>query len=328
MKQLSHHVGWLLPSLLAVSLLTAPQAVAQAYPSGLVRIVIGGPAGSPPDIITRIVANELGQAQNWKIIVENRPGAIQTIAAGDVLKQAADGYSIYAISLPAAAAPALLPNLSFRLDTDFAPVIKLMTAHQVLVVNPSVPAKSLKELVAVLKAQPDKMTFSSGGFGTPAHLMGEMFRLKTGGRVAHVPYRRLPEAITDLVNGTNHYQFITSLPVVDLIEAGKLRALAVTAPKRLPSLKHVPTVVEEGFPELLVQDWVGLMVKRGTPDEVVALLNRAINKALGTPGLREAFEKIAAEPAGGSPSEFGDFLKTQVAHWSAVVKDSGIKMRE
>ena len=230
--------------------------------------------------------------------------------------------------MPSSAAPALLPNVGFRLDTDFAPVIKLASAYHVLVVNPSVPAVSLSELVALLKSQPDKLTFSSGGFGTPAHLAGEMFKLQTGVRATHVPYQALPRAIGDLLNGTNHYQFISPLPVVDLIAAGKLRALAVTGPARLPALKDVPTVGEAGFPDLIIQDWFGFLVKSGTPNETVVRLNEAINTALARPRVREAIAKMAAEPVGGTPAEFGRFLGSQLAHWSKVVKDSGIKMHQ
>ena len=302
--------------------------MAQSYPSSIIRIVVGGAAGTPPDIITRILANELQQREGWQIVVEDKPGAVQTIAAGEVLRQPADGYTIFATALSATAAPALVANMNFRLESDFAPVIKLTTAHHVLVVNPSVPVKSLSELVALLKSQPDKLTFSSGGFGTPAHLTGELFKLQTGVRVAHVPYRALPQAIGDLINGTNHYQFITPLPVLDLVAAGKLRALAVTAPERMPALRDVPSVIEEGFPELVIQDWVGLMVKSNTPEHVVTRLNEAANKALAEPSMREAFRKIAAEPAGGSPAEFGTHVKSQIALWGKVVKDSGIKIRE
>jgi tripartite-type tricarboxylate transporter receptor subunit TctC len=309
-----------------VSLGPCTAAVAESYPSSTIRFVTGGPAGSPPDIIIRIVANELGQSEGWQIVVENKPGAIGTIAAGEVLKQPADGYTILANGLATSAAPALLPSIGFRLDGDFVPVVKLMSGHHVLVVNPSVPAKSLSELVALLKSQPDKLTFSSGGFGTPAHLTGELFKLQTGVRVAHVPYRAVGQLIADLLNGTNHFQFITPLPVLELIAAGKLRALAVTGPQRMPALKDVPTVVEAGFPDLVIQEWVGLVVKRGTPDAIVTRLNEAINKALAKPAVREAFAKIAAEPAGGSPAEFGALIKSQIAHWGKVVKDAGIKI--
>lgn len=307
---------------------TASPASAQAYPSGTIRIVVGNAAGAPPDIMGRLIASELSENEGWRAIVENRPGAITTIALGDVLKQPADGHTLASISLPSAAAGALLPNARIRLDADFAPVIKLATAYHVLVVNPSVPARSLREFVTLLKSQPDKLTFSSGGFGTPAHLAGEMFKLQTGVRATHVPYQALPRAIADLLNGTNQFQFITPLPVIDLIATGKLRAIAVTGPARLPALKDVPTVGEAGFPDLIIQDWFGILAKAGTPDEVIARLNGAVNKALQKPRIRDAIAKMAAEPAGGSPQEFGQFLNAQIAHWGKVVKDGNIKIHQ
>jgi tripartite-type tricarboxylate transporter receptor subunit TctC len=276
----------------------------------------------------RIVANALGESEGWRVIVENKAGAIQTIGLAEALKQPADGYTLASIALPASAAPALMPNVSFRLDTDFAPVIKLASAYHILVVTPSLPAKSLPEFVALLKSQPDKMTFSSGGFGTPAHLAGEMFKLQTGVRATHVPYQGLSKAIADLMNGTNQYQFITPLPVMELIAAGKLRALAVTGPARLPALPDVPTVGEAGFPDLIIQDWFGILVKTGTPNDIVVRLNGVMNKALAQPKVREAIVKMAAEPAGGTPAEFGTFLTAQIAHWEKVVKEAGIKMHQ
>jgi tripartite-type tricarboxylate transporter receptor subunit TctC len=241
--------GWL-----ALSMAMAPPLGAQSYPSKMIRITVPSPAGVPPDIIARIIANEVAEREGWRIVVENKPGAIQTLGAAEVLKQPADGHSILSIALSASAAPALLPNISFRVDIDFAPVIKLATAYHILVLNPTVPAKSLPEFVALLKNQPDKLTFSSGGFGTPAHLAGEMFKLQTGVRSTHVPYQGLSKAIADLINGTNQYQFITPLPVLDLVASGRLRAIAVTAPARMPALPDVPTVGEQGFPDLIIQD--------------------------------------------------------------------------
>lgn len=327
-KAMLRHLARFGLSLLALTTAAQPSPGAEPYPSNMIRFVVAGAAGTPPDIICRMVANELARNEGWRVIVENKPGALQTIGAAEVLKQPADGYTVLSVSLPAMVAPALLPSVNFRLDTDFTPVIKLATAYHVLVVHPALPAKSLPELVALLKRQPDKLTFSSGGFGTPAHLAGELFKLQAGVRATHVPYQALPHAIGDLLNGTNQYQFITPLPVLDFIAEGRLRALAVTAPARMPALKDIPTAGEEGFPDLVIQDWVGLLVKAGTPDDIVTRLNQALNKVLAKPTVREAIAKLAAEPAGGTTAEFGQFLGSQIGNWSKVVKESGIKMHQ
>lgn len=301
---------------------------AEVFPSRMVHIVVGGPAGTPPDIISRMVANAVAQTEAWRIIVENKPGAMQMLGAADVLRQAPDGHTLLCVSLPAALAPSLLQTASVRLDEEFTPVVKLATAYHVLVVNPSVPVNSLGELVALLKAKPDKLTYSSGGFGTPAHVTGELFKLQTGIRATHVPYQALPHAIGDLLNGTNQFQFITPLPVLDLIATGQLRALAIAAPTRSPVLKDVPTVGEAGFPDLISQDWIGLLVKRGTPDEVVARWNQVTNRALAKPELSSAVSKLGAETAGGSARDFAEFLTGQMTYWAKVVKDSGMKMHQ
>jgi tripartite-type tricarboxylate transporter receptor subunit TctC len=309
---------------LAASL--AAPAAGQEFPAGLIRLVVPSPTGTPPDTIGRIVANEIIETKGWRLIAENRPGAIQTIGLAEVLKRPADGYTLAAIAMSSTAAPALLPKVAFRLDSDFAPVIKLAAAHHVLVVNPSVPAKSLRDLVNLLKSHPDKMTFSSGGFGTPAHLAGEMFKLQTGVRARHVPYQGLAQAIPDLLNGTNQFQFITPLPALDLIATGKLRALGVTGPARLAALTNVPTTAEAGFPDLIIQDWFGIVVRSGTPEEIVLRLNKTFADALAQTRVRKAIEKLAAEPAGGTAAEFGHFIAAQLGHWDKMVKESGIKM--
>jgi tripartite-type tricarboxylate transporter receptor subunit TctC len=304
------------------------EARAQQFPSRVVTIVVPTAPATPPDIISRVIATELSESEGWRVVVENKAGAVLTLGGVEVLKHPADGHTLYAMALPVSAAPAFLQNMPFRLETDFAPVIKISTSYNVLVVNPSVPATSVSDLVALMRSQPGKFTFSSGGFGTPAHLIGEMFKLETGTSATHVPYNQFPQAIADLLSGTNHYMFITTLPVVDLIAAGKLRALAVTGPKRIAALAETPTIAEQGFPSLSVEDWVGFAVKNGTPNEIVVRLNAAINKALTKPKVREAFRRVGADPAGGTPSQYGELINSQVAHWAKVVREAGLKMQQ
>jgi tripartite-type tricarboxylate transporter receptor subunit TctC len=301
-------------------------ACADSFPSNVIRIVVPTGPGTPPDIISRIIANELSESDGWKVIVENRGGALQTIAAADVLKQAPDGYSVLAMSVPMMAAPALLPHLGLRPETDFAPVIKLSTSYNVLVVTPTLPVKSVSELVELLKSQPDKYNFSSAGFGTPAHLIAELFKLKTGVRAIHVPYQQGQQRLGDLMNGTIQFDFIATVSAVDFIATGKLRALAVTAPKRVAVLENVPTVSEQGFPDLIVEDWVGFAVRAGTPNQIIVRLNEAIGRVLAKPKVRETFAKLGAEVQGGSAADFGKFITDQSALWTNVVKVSGIKL--
>ena len=210
---------------------------------------------------------------------------------------------------------------------DFAPIIKATVSYNALVTKPTLQVNSMKELVEMMKKNPGKMNYSSGGYGTPAHLVGELFKLETKVDVAHVPYQMIPQAIQDLMGGVNDYMFITTLPVVELVAAGKLKALAVTAPKPLPSFKDVPSVVDQGFPALAVADWVGFLMRQGTSPEIVNKVNAAMNKAIANPAVRDTLERIGAEVQGGTPAEFGAFVKGQVAQWEGVVKQANIKMQ-
>jgi tripartite-type tricarboxylate transporter receptor subunit TctC len=294
-------------------------ASAQSFPSNVIRIVVPSSASTPPDILARVIANALSDGEGWKVVVENKPGALTSIGAMEVLKQAADGHTMLSVTAPVAATRALLPDAAFKYDVDFAPLIRLGTGYNVLVVNPSVPVRSVSELVAYLKKDPGKHTFSSGGFGTPAHLLGELFKLETGVQTTHVPYVQFPQAIGDLVSGVNTYQFITVLPVVQLVKTGKLRALAVSGTKRIEALPDVPTIVEA---------WAGLLLKSGTPPEVTARLNAALNKALKSEKVQQALTKLGVDPGGGTAKDFGTMLRSEIVRWTKIVKDADIKVQQ
>jgi tripartite-type tricarboxylate transporter receptor subunit TctC len=304
------------------------QAGAQTFPTGVIRIVVPTSASTPPDILARIIAAAMSEGEGWRVIVENKPGGVNTIGAMEVVKSPADGHTILSITAPFAAVPALVPNAAFKYEKDFAPLIRIGTGYNVLVVNPSVPAHSVAELVAFLKKDPGKHTFSSGGFGTPAHLLGELFKLEAGVQTTHVPYVQFPQAIGDLVSGVNTYQFITVLPVIQLIKTGKLRALAVSGAKRIEALSDVPTIVEAGYPKLASEDWAGFLVKAGTPPEVTARLNAAINKALKTEKVRDALAKLGVDAGGGTPEEFGATMSSEIVRWTKIVNDAGIKIQQ
>jgi tripartite-type tricarboxylate transporter receptor subunit TctC len=301
-------------------------AGAQTFPSKAIRFVVPASVSTPPDILARIIANGIAANEGWATIVENKPGAVMTLGAGEVLKQPADGHTVLAAMTGVAAISALMPSASINIETDFAPVVRVGTAYNVLVVGPSVPVHSVAELIAFLKENPDKHTYSSGGFGTPAHLLGELFKLETGVQATHVPYNQFPQAIADLIAGVNTYQFITILPVAQLIKTGKLRALAVMSPKRNADLPDVPTIAEVSFPKLELGDWSGLLVKAGTPRDVIMRLNRAVNNALKSDRVLNAFAKLGIDVGGGTPEEFGAYLHAETVRWTKVIRDAGIRI--
>lgn len=307
----------------------APHSMAETFPGErTIRVFVPAGPGSPPDVVGRIIANELSETQGWRIVVENRPGALQTLAMTEVLKQPPDGLAILPMTLGAMATPALVPAKKLRLETDFAPVALIATGYLALVAHPSLSAATIPELVALLRAKPDTLTFSSGGFGTPAHLIGELFKLQAGVRAVHVPYPQTQQRVADMLSGATQFAFLQTPAAIELIASGRLRAIAVTSPERIAALKQVPTVVEQGFPGLAIGDWIGFVVRSGAPNDAIDRLNVAINAAIKTPRVQNALAKIGYEGKGGAPAELGDLIRSQVAHWDRVVRESGIKLQQ
>jgi tripartite-type tricarboxylate transporter receptor subunit TctC len=259
-------------------------------------------------------------------VVENRPGAIGALGAAEVLRQPADGNTLMAATLPMSAAAALMPDQRHDLVRDFKGVARISRSYNVLVVHPSVPAASTPELVALLRQRPDALNFSSPGYGTPAHLIGEMFLLRTDTRATHVPYNAFPQMIADLLTGTNQFMFVTTVPVLEHIASGRLRALAVAAPARLPSLPDIATTAEQGLPDIVMEDWVGFLARSGTPEAVVARLGAAVERVLASPATQAQIRRLGVEPATMTPDAFTRFVSADVALWGGVVRDRGIRI--
>jgi len=299
---------------------------AQTFPSKPLRLIVPYSVGTPPDILGRIAADRMQGSLGRPVVVENRPGATGTIGLAELARQPADGYTLLAMPMPVSVAPVLYPHLKLDLTRDLAPVGQMAWSYNVLVVHPEVQAQRVAELVAVLKAQPNKLSFGSGGNGTPAHLAGELFKLQAGVSALHVPYVQFPQAIGDLVAGRLQFMFLASAPAVAQISGGKLRPLAVTGPARLEVLKDVPTMIEAGFPEFVMRDWQGLVVRAGTPRDSINALNAALNRTIALPEVRALLAKIGNEAAGGTPEQFGQLIASDSERWARLVRTAGIKV--
>ena len=310
-------------ALLAIG--TSPlQSWAQNFPTKPIRLVVPAATGTPIDILSRVVANKLDLGQ--PVVVETKPGATGAIGAVDVLRQSADGYTLMVVMMPMSIGQTIYRNVPFNLRTDFVPIGQLGSFYTVLVVHPSVKANSVSDLVALLKAQPGQLNFSSGGPGTPAHIAGELFKIRTSTSALHVPYNQFPLAIADLMGGQIQFMFAGTPPMIPLINAGKLRALAVTSPERIASLKDTPTMAEAGILDFVVRDWLGIVAKAGTPPEVIAKVHVALVKALATEEVKTVYAKLGANIGGGSAEAFGKLIDTEITRWSGVAAAAKIKV--
>ena len=305
------------------SLLPAGSSSAQTYPSKVIKFVLPLSAGSPIDVIARIVAPALSSRLQQTVIVENRPGGGTTIGIKAVATAAPDGYTLLFAAATLTLGPALIKNPGFDPVKDFTPIAMVGSGSWALVVAPSVPARTAQELIAHARANPGKLNWGFGRNAGP-HLLGELFVLATGITVNRVPYRSGADAIPDMLGGRVQMNFGTIENLAPLVREGKLRALVVTGEARSPSLPDVPTMIEMGFPKLTRGFWAGLLAPAGTPADIVNKLNAEINASLATSDIRDALMKVGVEPRGGSPQDFSSLVVDEVDAWKTAAKAAGI----
>lgn len=307
----------------SAALALAGNVQAQAWPAKPVRMIVGFTAGGTTDILARAVGEKLGERYKQSFVVDNKPGAGGNLGTEMAVRSAPDGYTLLVASVgPIAVNPTLFPKLTYNTLTDLMPVIQIADVPNVLVVHPSVPAKDFDEFLAYAKANPGKLNYGSTGVGTTAHLSGFLLGKRAGLEITHVPYKGA-EALRDLLAGRVQFMFATIPSVKQHIDAGGVRALAVSSAKRSRSLPEVPTVAERGFPGFEAGSWFGIFAPKGTPVEIVETLNKAVAEILAAPALEAQLVKEGADPVGGTPAQFGQFVQREHDKWRQVVKDTG-----
>jgi tripartite-type tricarboxylate transporter receptor subunit TctC len=305
----------------------APCANAQSYPSKPVRLLVGFPPGGGTDILARLLAKKLSDTWGQPVLVDNRAGASATIASDMVAKAPADGYTISMGQLtPNAIAPALIAKMPYDAKRDLVPVVLVGSSPNVLVTQPGLGVASVPELVALAKSRPGKLTYASSGPGSLQHIAAELFRATAGVEMVHVPYKGSSQALVDLMSGQVDLNFDSIPPVIQHVKAGKLRPVAVTAAKRASALPDLPAIAESpGFRDYDLTTWWGLFTAAGTPEAVVARINRDTNAALRDPELRARFAELSVEPGGGSPQEFAAYVAREMVKYEQLVKTLNIK---
>jgi tripartite-type tricarboxylate transporter receptor subunit TctC len=299
--------------------LARAQGAADSYPNGPVKIVVGFSAGGPTDLAARLVAAKLQQALGQTFIVENKPGAGSNLASGIVADAAPDGYTLLMAAAPLAINNHLYKGLKWNVLTSFEPITQVMSAPCILAVRPD-SYKSMAELVADAKKQPGKLSYSSSGAGGSQHLAGELLQQKAGIKLIHVPYKGASPALNDLLGGQIQMGFMTSLSSVPYFKSGKLRALAVASPQRLPQLPDVPTMAEAGLPGVEMNSWSGLLAPAKTPPEIIAKLNREAVKALQSPDVHDKLVSQGAMVVAGTPQEFAAYLKHEYENYGKLIE--------
>lgn len=315
--------AWRLAAGLMIALGPAATALA-AYPDKPIRLIVPFAPGGGTDLIARTLGAEMGKELGQQVIVDNKPGAGTMIGTDAAAKAAPDGYTVVIASFAHAVNPSLQPRLPYAADKAFAPVVLIGKGPNVLVVRPDSPFKSVKDVIAAAKAAPGKLTYASQGNGTSAHFAGEMFNNLAQVQTLHVPYRGAGPALTDLLGGQVDMMFGTAAAVANLVDTGKLRALAVTTAEPSPAYKGVPPVAE-ALPGYVVDSWYGLYVPAGTPAEIVQRLNAAAKKAARSPEFTRKVEHEGLVVSAGEPAELERYVKAEEQRWRKIVKDNNIK---
>jgi tripartite-type tricarboxylate transporter receptor subunit TctC len=314
---------------LAALLLASPcraQKDALAYPTHPVRIIVPFAAGGPPDVIARIVAQKLSESLGQQFYIENIPGAGGNTGTANAARATADGYTAIMISTGFIVNPSLYAKVPYDPIKDFAPVTLAAASPNVLTVNPSVPAKTIGELIALIKQNPTQYSYAQPSTGSTPHLSGELFKLRFGLNLVTVPFNGASLAVNSTIAGHTPIAFTALPPVISNVKDGRLRALVVTSPGRTPALPDVPTMAESGIADQEAETLNGLLVPAGTPEAIVTRLNREVVRILALPDVRERLMALGFEPVGSTPAEFGDRIKAEMIKWGQVVREANIRI--
>jgi len=318
----------LLAATVSIGLLSTDHALAQTYPAKPIRLVVGFSPGGTTDILAREIAARMQESWGRSVVVDNRPGAGGNIAAEVVAKSAPDGYTILVPTNSFAINPALYSKLSFDAINDFAPITFLGSVTNIIFAHPSVPAKTMKELVALAKARPGQVTYGSGGVGTSPSLAVELFKSIAKVNIVHVPYKGVPPVIQGLLAGELALG-VASVPSAALpehVKSGRLRGLAVTGSKRSKAVPDVPTMIESGFPGFDVVIWYGMLAPAGTPQDIIGRLNNEVVRIMNLPAVRERMGVFDFDISTGTPAQFGAYIKAEMVQWAKVIKEAGVKI--
>ena len=298
---------------------------AQSWPTKPVRMIIAFPPGGPTDLVSRVLAQKLSEQLGQQVIVDNKPGAGGNIAAELAARAAPDGYTIFYNTSAIVIGPALYGKVNYDTLKDFTPVLLTASVPMVLVVNPQLPARSVKEFLDLAKTRSGALNYSSSGTGTITHLASAMMSTQTGIQTQHIPYKGSAPGLVDLASGQTQFMIDTINTVLPYVRDNRLRGLAVTSAKRSPLLPDLPTLAEAGISGFEAAAWQGIVVPTGTPNEIVQKLNAEVNKALTHPDIRSRLAAQGADILGGTPAEYAAYLRSEMPRWAKAVKDSGAK---